>query len=422
MKKRLLSIFLAMCLIVTSTFSMSVSAASNNFTDISNHWAKVYINYVCNTKEVMEGFDGSTTTFSPNTTLSRADLAMIMGKVCGIKLSEWQGATKFTDVSTSSRYCPYIKWASEMGIITGNSSTTFAPANPIKRQDAAVLLYRYITKYNIPVSPSGSYPNFTDQSSISSYATAAVKFVVQAGLMGGSGSNFNPQKTITRAEIATMVYNLYVRYLSKEAYSNRTVNIVVGTTNSFYKEHSSTNDIRNYLSNAQLPFTNRWNISFNPTYQMLSDLPEDGCSKWNSLCDNSCGTRCVDNTSQPNHHKNWYWNFYHVWEHMPYPGKAFRVAATSAYLCDHIDGGKHNHRIAGLTAEDLSMVYLAKANGANNIRIIQHELSHLYGPDDGKCSTGVLCIMSGGFDFNTTYNLQNIWCPGCSNSFTRTAQ
>lgn len=411
---------LALCTMVAILFGMPVSAATNNFTDITNHWGKTYINYVCNTKGVMEGLNGSTTTFAPNTALTRADFVRTLGKVCGIKESEWKSSSKFTDVLPSSKYYPYVNWAASIGITSGTSATTFSPNNSIKRQDLAKMLYTYLTKYSIPVK-LGTYPTFKDQSTISAYATAAVKYVAQAGLMkGDENQNFKPQNNITRAETASIIYNLYVKYLSKEQYTARTLNINVGTTNSFYKEHTSTSDIGNYIAYASYPFTNRWNLNFKSTWVNLYHLPEDSCSKWNTVCNSSCcGSRCVDDSSSPNHNKNWYKNFYHVLSNMDYSGKAFRVVATSATYCDNQFGAGHGTHIGGLSLNELSMVRLVKSQRQTNIRLIQHEVTHLFGPDDGKCSPGVLCIMSGGFDNNTTYNLANIWCPACSNNFSR---
>ena len=47
----------------------------------------------------------------------------------------------------------------------------------------------------------------------------------------------------------------------------------------------------------------------------------------------------------------------------------------------------------------------------------QHELSHNFGCVDGECTTGSSCIMNGGFDNNSSYNLSNIWCSNCIADF-----
>ena len=56
-------------------------------------------------------------------------------------------------------------------------------------------------------------------------------------------------------------------------------------------------------------------------------------------------------------------------------------------------------------------------NFAGSVRVIQHELSHNFGCVDGECTTGSSCIMNGGFDNNSSYNLSNIWCSNCIADF-----
>ena len=425
LKNRIISILLAVCCILLSGYvNISAYAATNNFTDISNHWARVFINYACNTKGVMRGYNKSTTIFAPNEPLTRAEFVMALGKMYGIDVNYWDDDPEFSDVSKNNDCYPYINWASKENITGGTSATTFSPDNPIRREDLAVLINKYAIQYNITLSKSITYPTFSDQNSIASYATTAVRNIVQAGIMSGrDDGTFSPKDSVTRAEGAAVFYNMYTRYFSKEAYSKKTVNITAGTTNSFYKVHTSTADIGNYIANAEKPFINRWNIDFNPSWVNLYGLPEDKCSHWNTLCDSSCGNTCANNDTTPNnHHKNWYYNFWYITKNMPYSGSAFRVVATCAANC-YMDGSnKHSGNILGLGGSDLAFCKIDPARGPGNIRIYQHEISHLYSTDDGSCSKGVLCIMSGGFDNNTTYDLPNIWCPNCSNRFDRNAQ
>ncbi len=61
-------------------------------------------------------------------------------------------------------------------------------------------------KYN---SKEFTVMEYKDQSKISSWAKDAVKKVTQAGIMAGdTNGNFNPQKQITREEIAVVISNL----------------------------------------------------------------------------------------------------------------------------------------------------------------------------------------------------------------------
>lgn len=411
-----------MLLVVSLVLSLcmfgATASAANSFTDISSHWAKTYIEYVANTKGVMDGQNGSTTTFAPNSALTRGDMVMMLGKIWGIKESVWkEKPQKFSDVSKSNKYYAYVAWASEMGITAGTSSSSFSPNNPVTRQDFAVFLDRYATAYPISLKQTITYPAFTDQSQISSYAVAAVRRIAQAKIMAGSGSKFNPKNNITRAECTVAAYNLYVRYISKEAYSSRSVKVAVGLTNSFSKKYpSSTTTASTIFNNAKKPFLNRWNINLTANYHNLSNLPEDKCTDWNTVCGSSCGTcKNADMKAETNHHKNWYRNFYYLKDNMSYYNSSIRIVMTAADLCS-TDKTLHDKHWAGLTLDDFCLNKMRFGN-TSNVRIVQHEMSHVFKCPDHGNTDGFLCIMSGGFDNNTTYDLPNLWCPSCTNKF-----
>lgn len=418
MKKKLLSVLLVLSIVLSACVFSMPALAANNFTDISSHWAKTYIEYVANTKGVMEGQNGSTTTFAPNSNLTRGEMVMILGKVCGIKESVWkENPQKFSDVPKSNKFYAYVAWASEKGITSGTSSTTFSPNNSITRQDFAVFFDRYATAFPIVLEQTIAYPSFSDQSEISAYAVSAVRRVAQAKIMTGSGGKFNPKKTITRAECAVAVYNFYIRYASKEAIPSRTVKVAVGLTNSFGKKNSSpTSAASTIFNNAKKPFLNRWNINLTPNYHNLTNLPEDKCSNWDTVCGASCGTcRNSDTTAETNHHKNWYRNFYYLKSNMSNYNSSIRIVMTAADLCS-TDKTLHDKHWAGLTLDDFCLNKM-RFGVTNNVRIVQHEMSHVFKCPDHGNTDGFLCIMSGGFDNNTTYDLPNLWCPSCTGKF-----
>jgi hypothetical protein len=57
----------------------------------------------------------------------------------------------------------------------------------------------------VPVASAAA--EFADQSKISPWAADAVAHAVEKGYMKGDGANFNPQATITKAEVATVIFN-----------------------------------------------------------------------------------------------------------------------------------------------------------------------------------------------------------------------
>jgi len=105
-----------------------------------------------------------------------------------------------------NNYTPYVEWTVKNRIVSGVGNNRFAPNSTITREDMAVMMVNYAKalNYDLPVALQAF--NFTDASSISSYATGAVTAAQQAGIIvGKNGGRFDPKGNLTRAEAATVV-------------------------------------------------------------------------------------------------------------------------------------------------------------------------------------------------------------------------
>ena len=85
----------------------------------------------------------SATTFSPNDTVTRGQMAAFLFRLAG----EPGGspAHGFSDVPASAFYAEAVKWLKAEGITTGTSPTTFSPGDAVTRGQMAAFLYRYAT-------------------------------------------------------------------------------------------------------------------------------------------------------------------------------------------------------------------------------------------------------------------------------------
>ena len=174
-----------------------------NFTDINGHWAKEHILFA-----VSRGlFSGtSKTTFSPNTTLTRGMFVTALGRLAGIDPADYQNG-KFTDVKANAYYAPYVNWAASKGIVSGTTSSTFAPDSSITREQMAVIMKNYADKMGYSIPKTLAAVTFADNAQISSWAKDAVKAMQQAGVLSGKENNrFDPQGNATRAEAATVLH------------------------------------------------------------------------------------------------------------------------------------------------------------------------------------------------------------------------
>jgi hypothetical protein len=180
------------------------------FTDITGHWAYDAIKFA-----VENGlFNGTTdTTFSPNTAMNRGMFVTVLGRMEGIDASAYASAA-FSDTAAGSYYTPYAAWASENGVASGVGEGLFDPSREITRQEMATMLNNYVNFKNIRLS-SDARVTFADDAAIASWAKDGVYALAFAGLLNGVGDDlYAPQKTATRAEVATMLMRFVQGYVN----------------------------------------------------------------------------------------------------------------------------------------------------------------------------------------------------------------
>lgn len=88
---------------------------------------------------------------------------------------------------------PVIIQANGLGIVNGKGDGVFAPADPVTRQEAALMLSRVYTKLGGEI-PKVASTTFADNDKVSSWAMDAVAFMSGKGIVNGVGGNqFDPQ-------------------------------------------------------------------------------------------------------------------------------------------------------------------------------------------------------------------------------------
>jgi len=155
----------------------------------------------------------SPTTFSPNTSVTRAMFARILANFERVELNA-DTVSRFTDVPVGQWYTYAIKWADDMGIATGYGNNLFGPNDEITREQMAVMLNNYLMSKGI-LFPAAMTPSaFTDEKEISSWAVESVKTIQATGIISGRPGNiYAPSATATRAEIAAILAR-FIRTLS----------------------------------------------------------------------------------------------------------------------------------------------------------------------------------------------------------------
>ena len=82
----------------------------------------------------------------------------------------------------------------------------------ITREQLAAILYRYAKQKGYDVSGAADLNAYTDASSVSAYATDAMRWAVANGLIQGSGSKLAPKATATRAQVAAILMRFLELY------------------------------------------------------------------------------------------------------------------------------------------------------------------------------------------------------------------
>lgn len=203
MKKRLLSLALALCLVCSLLPGTALAAAGPNpFWDIpARHWAHDEVTYVYE-NDLMNGT--SSTHFSPDARTTRAQVVTVLYRLAGQPAADW--ANPFWDVPASAWFHDAVTWAWENDITGGVSSTHFGAGNAVTREQLATFLYRYAQDQGYDTSARADLSGYSDAGLVSSYATEALSWANATGLITGTtATTLSPKGSATRAQVATIL-------------------------------------------------------------------------------------------------------------------------------------------------------------------------------------------------------------------------
>ncbi len=204
--KRIAAALFTALLFVQPLTGTAFAANLSRFSDVSqDHWAHAYIEDV-----VGQGlFSGtSASQFSPEAGMTRGMFVTVLSRMASVQTDN-NVPISFIDVPTGMWYTGAIAWASGKGIVSGTTSTTFSPDSLVTREQLAVLMERFCSSMGSPLPKSGSPVTFTDSSSIGDYALGSIQSCYAAGLLSGyTDGSFQPLKPASRAEAAAICARL----------------------------------------------------------------------------------------------------------------------------------------------------------------------------------------------------------------------
>lgn len=203
LRGKIISLLLVVTCIGQACSLAPVSAATPRFADVpESAWYAEAVTAVTNAGLMQGTAPGR---FSPDVAMTRGMFVTVLGRLAEANVADLQ--TKFTDVPAASPYAPYIAWATQNGIAQGVGNGRFAPDAALNREQAAVLLARFLK-----ISDAAPAVTYGDAADISSWAKDSIAQITALGyLKGDTTGRFLPQGILNRAQAAVLLHRLSLR-------------------------------------------------------------------------------------------------------------------------------------------------------------------------------------------------------------------
>ncbi|WP_134702502.1 phosphodiester glycosidase family protein [Ammoniphilus sp. YIM 78166] len=143
--------------------------------------------------------------FGPNAVLTRAQFVTLLGNWLGWK-DDPTLKLDFKD-SIPGYAVPAVKVAVSKGIVQGFPGGLFKSDAPLTRAQMSVMLYNALQDKGADLS-GGEGVTFVDRAAIPGWASEAVQTMAGKGYIKGMNGSFKPQDTATRAQAASLIYQL----------------------------------------------------------------------------------------------------------------------------------------------------------------------------------------------------------------------
>ena len=336
MAKKLISLLVIFALLACSAGNVFASTGYGNVSS----WATNEIDRAHSLGLIPETFIGKNLS-EPVTRAEFAAIAVqLYEKLTGKEALS--AGVPFTDISGNENEQSILKSYS-LDIVLGTSETVFSPDTSISREDLATMLFRVFKKYawegwslknDIEIPDISGTAEFEDGFYISSYAIPAVYFMVKHGVINGIGNNcFAPNSLSSSAELCTatreqaiaIALRSYEKLFTEEVINNSKS----GVTTEFlapYEEYRSGLDMT--LEEAHFS-----------RGMAFADLNDDKKPELIALCweHESHGFDIVDGKVVPTAEENHF--VYH-----PYPGKT----DLTKYMDSHFFCGIYKEKSTGV--------------------------------------------------------------------------
>ncbi|MEA4895208.1 MAG: S-layer homology domain-containing protein [Oscillospiraceae bacterium] len=207
MKKRVLTSIMAITLVI----SLSVPAFAATYTDLTNHWAKTYMESLATSGYLTGYSDG---TMKPDKNITYCEALTLLSRLYSFNdlqkdtiEADYGTVVKASVPTTLSWAYTNIEVCLAAGILTESELKSVDLTTAITREQMSVYLIRAVQLTFQADALSGVTLTFADAGSISSACVGSIAELVTIGVVqGDDNNNFSPKSTVTRAVVAAMVY------------------------------------------------------------------------------------------------------------------------------------------------------------------------------------------------------------------------
>lgn len=195
---------------INTSGSYTVTTRDQDFSDIANRSQEMQkaIRYLAS-KGIINGT--TETQFSPNGSISRAEIASLIVKALG-KLDQ-TAKSSFTDTPESSWFYAAAASSQKQGYIQGYEDETFRGATDISKIQIVSVAARVLAKemrYKTPEEPAAHLTKFSDTVDIWAQPDVALATRENLVLYRKDGT-FSGARNMTRGDAAILIYRLFQR-------------------------------------------------------------------------------------------------------------------------------------------------------------------------------------------------------------------
>lgn len=181
----------------------------NPFYDMKSHWAKTAVNSLFKDEIVTGVQNDGKLYYNPDKVMTRIEFSSLISKYLNIDINKYENEElKYSDNDSLAPWMKgYAKAMTALGIINGIDGE-FKPNEPLTRAQAATIIGR-IT----PEEEDLPELSFLDVSDVPEWAYSYFSKLIKNKVINGYADNtLKPSRNVTRAEAATIIFNLKSSY------------------------------------------------------------------------------------------------------------------------------------------------------------------------------------------------------------------